>query len=186
MDGWAFAIPVVGLVIVVVAIFTLWRIIKSKKSGFPLADERTAKISGKAFQAGFMIGTYYLLALNFYNIINIEFLGGEQLESMPVINSAVIIMGLTVIVVMTYLGRKEDVWRCPAVRTRIKEFRARYDMTQADLALKVGVRRETIVFLEKGKYNPSLNLAHDVAVALKSTIEELFLWDDEAQDSGTK
>ena len=56
-------------------------------------------------------------------------------------------------------------------------------MTQADLALKVGVRRETILFLEKGKYNPSLNLAHDVALALKSTIEELFLWDDEAQDS---
>ena len=64
------------------------------------------------------------------------------------------------------------------MRTRIKELRARYDMTQADLALKVGVRRETIVFLEKGKYNPSLKLAHDVAVALKSTIEELFLWDD--------
>ena len=69
------------------------------------------------------------------------------------------------------------------MRTRIKEFRARHDMTQADLALKVGVRRETIVFLEKGKYNPSLKLAHDVAVALKSTIEELFLWDDEANDS---
>ena len=51
-------------------------------------------------------------------------------------------------------------------------------MTQADLALKVGVRRETIVFLEKGKYNPSLKLAHDVAVALESTIEELFLWDE--------
>ena len=69
------------------------------------------------------------------------------------------------------------------MRTRIKEFRARYDMTQADLALKVGVRRETIVFLEKGKYNPSLKLAHDVAVALKSTIGELFIWDDEAPDS---
>jgi putative transcriptional regulator len=53
-------------------------------------------------------------------------------------------------------------------------------MTQADLAIKVGVRRETIVFLEKGKYNPSLKLAHDVAVALKSTIEELFIWDNEA------
>lgn len=64
------------------------------------------------------------------------------------------------------------------MRTRIKEFRARFDMTQADLALKVGVRRETIVFLEKGKYNPSLNLAHDVAVALESTIEELFLWEE--------
>jgi len=52
-------------------------------------------------------------------------------------------------------------------------------MTQADLALKVGVRRETVVFLEKGKYNPSLKLAHDVAFALRSTIEELFLWDDD-------
>jgi putative transcriptional regulator len=68
------------------------------------------------------------------------------------------------------------------LRTRIKEFRARYDLTQADLALKVGVRRETILYIEKGKYNPSLKLAHDIAVALNSTIEELFIWDDESQD----
>jgi len=66
------------------------------------------------------------------------------------------------------------------MRTRIKEFRAKYDMTQEDLAQKVGVRRETIVFLEKGKYNPSLKLAHDVAKALKATIDELFIFDDEA------
>jgi putative transcriptional regulator len=71
------------------------------------------------------------------------------------------------------------------VRTRIKEFRARYDMTQEDLAQKVGVRRETIVFLEKGKYNPSLKLAHDVAKALYATIDELFLFDD-AEDGVVK
>jgi putative transcriptional regulator len=63
------------------------------------------------------------------------------------------------------------------MKTRIKEFRARHDLTQEDLAKKVGVRRETIVFLEKGKYNPSLQLAHDVAKALESTIEELFVFD---------
>ncbi|MBW2990082.1 helix-turn-helix transcriptional regulator [Candidatus Woesearchaeota archaeon] len=63
------------------------------------------------------------------------------------------------------------------MRTRIKELRARHNLTQEDLAKKVGVRRETIVFLEKGKYNPSLQLAHDVAKALKSTIEELFIFD---------
>ena len=63
------------------------------------------------------------------------------------------------------------------MKTRIKEFRARHDLTQEELARKVGVRRETIVFLEKGKYNPSLQLAHDVAKALKSTIEELFIFD---------
>lgn len=64
------------------------------------------------------------------------------------------------------------------MKTRIKEFRARYDMTQEDLAQKVGVRRETIVFLEKGKYNPSLKLAYNVAKALNSAIEEIFIFDE--------
>jgi len=65
-----------------------------------------------------------------------------------------------------------------AFKTRIKELRARYDLTQEDLAKMVGVRRETILFLEKGTYNPSLKLAHDVAKALKTTIDELFIFDD--------
>ncbi|EHQ36517.1 helix-turn-helix transcriptional regulator [Methanoplanus limicola] len=62
--------------------------------------------------------------------------------------------------------------------TKIREFRAKKGMTQAQLAEAVGVRRETIVFLEKGKYNPSLKLAHDVAVALDSAIDELFVFKD--------
>jgi len=64
------------------------------------------------------------------------------------------------------------------MKTRIKELRARYDLTQEDLAKKVGVRRETILFLEKGKYNPSLELAHKVAKVLKTTIDELFVFDN--------
>ena len=64
------------------------------------------------------------------------------------------------------------------MRTRIKELRARYNMTQEDLAKVVGVRRETILFIEKGEYNPSLNLAHAIAKALKTSIDELFLFDD--------
>jgi len=54
-------------------------------------------------------------------------------------------------------------------------------MTQDDLARKVGVRRETIVFLEQGKYNPSLKLAHDVARALNAGIEDLFIFEDDSQ-----
>ena len=68
------------------------------------------------------------------------------------------------------------------MRTRIKEFRARYNLTQEDLANLVGVRRETIVFLEKGKYNPSLKLAHDVAKALRSSIDEVFIFDEAESD----
>jgi putative transcriptional regulator len=64
------------------------------------------------------------------------------------------------------------------MNNRIRELRARHDMRQEDLAKKVGVRRETIVFLEKGKYNPSLRLAYDVSRALGSTIEEVFVFDE--------
>lgn len=62
------------------------------------------------------------------------------------------------------------------MKTRIKEFRSKLDMTQEDLARKVNVRRETIIYLEQGKYNPSLKLAHDVAKALKTSIEDLFIF----------
>jgi putative transcriptional regulator len=64
-------------------------------------------------------------------------------------------------------------------RTRIKELRARYDLTQDDLARRVDVRRETILYIEKGKYNPSLILAHDIAKALKTTIDELFIFEED-------
>lgn len=63
------------------------------------------------------------------------------------------------------------------MNNRIKELRARHGLTQEDLAKLTGVRRETIVFLEKGKYNPSLKLAFDVSRALKSTIEEVFVFE---------
>jgi len=53
-------------------------------------------------------------------------------------------------------------------------------LTQEKLAQMVGVRRETIIFLEQGKYNPSLRLAYNVAKALKTNIEELFIFDDGA------
>jgi len=62
------------------------------------------------------------------------------------------------------------------MKTRIKEFRARFGLTQEGLAKKVGVRRETIVFLEQGKYNPSLELAHNVAKVFKAKIEDVFIF----------
>ena len=61
---------------------------------------------------------------------------------------------------------------------KIKELRTKLKMTQEDLARKAGVRRETVVFLEQGKYNPSLKLAHDIAKVLKTTIDKLFIFED--------
>ena len=63
------------------------------------------------------------------------------------------------------------------MKTRMKELRARYSMTQEDLAARVGVRRETVLFIENGKYVPSLKLAHEIAKILKTTVDELFIFE---------
>jgi putative transcriptional regulator len=60
----------------------------------------------------------------------------------------------------------------------MKELREKQHLTQEQLAQKVGVRRETILFLEKGKYNPSLKLACDIAKALGSKIEDVFTFEE--------
>ena len=65
------------------------------------------------------------------------------------------------------------------MKNRMKEYRARLGLTQEKLAEIVGVRRETIIYLEKGKYNPSLKLAHSIARALEADIEDIFILDDD-------
>jgi putative transcriptional regulator len=63
------------------------------------------------------------------------------------------------------------------MNNRIRELRARYNLTQDDLARMVKVRRETIVFLEKNKYNPSLRPAHDIARVFDSNIKDIFIFE---------
>jgi putative transcriptional regulator len=63
------------------------------------------------------------------------------------------------------------------MKNEIKKYRLLAGLTQEDLANKARVRRETIVFLEQGKYNPSLLLASEVAKALGKKIDEVFVLD---------
>jgi putative transcriptional regulator len=65
--------------------------------------------------------------------------------------------------------------------TRIKEYRDIRDMKQSELAEAVGIRRETIVHLENGKYNPSLKLAMDIAKIFNVTVEDLFEFVEDSQ-----
>ena len=64
------------------------------------------------------------------------------------------------------------------MQTRIKEYRALLSLTQEELARMAGVRRETIVFLEQGRYNPSLRLAHNIAIIFGAKIDDIFIFDD--------
>ena len=65
------------------------------------------------------------------------------------------------------------------MKTRIKELRARDGLSQADLAKLVGVRRETVSFVENGEYNPSLLLAARIANYFKEPIEDVFIFDED-------
>ncbi len=72
------------------------------------------------------------------------------------------------------------------IKNRIREYRARFDMKQEDLAARVGVRRETIGNLEKGRYNPSLVLAWNIAKVFGVPIEEVFMVMEDSDASDAK
>jgi putative transcriptional regulator len=65
------------------------------------------------------------------------------------------------------------------MKTKIKEYRAKFDMKQDTLAELVDVRRETIIRIEKGQYNPSLKVAMDIAKVFGVPVEELFSFEEE-------
>ncbi|MFA5745887.1 MAG: helix-turn-helix transcriptional regulator [archaeon] len=63
------------------------------------------------------------------------------------------------------------------MKTKIKELRARFNLTQEDLANKIGVRRETILFIESGRYNPSLKLAKKIVNFFNEKIDDVFIFE---------
>lgn len=65
------------------------------------------------------------------------------------------------------------------LRTKVKEYRERVGLKQSEPAALVGARRETIVHLENGRYNPSLKLAMDIAKVFHTTVEELFFFSED-------
>jgi len=67
------------------------------------------------------------------------------------------------------------------MKNKIKVFRAMHDMTQEDLAQTIGVTRQTILAIEKGKYVPSLDLAFRIARHFNVNIEEVFTYDEEVR-----
>ncbi|MGE5380875.1 MAG: helix-turn-helix transcriptional regulator [Methylocystaceae bacterium] len=67
------------------------------------------------------------------------------------------------------------------MQNRIRELRERKGMTQEELGIKVGVSRQTIISLERGKYNPSISLAYRLARTFDLKIEDVFHFNDEGE-----
>ena len=77
-----------------------------------------------------------------------------------------------------YITDFEKAGACHMIQNRMKEFRAKYNMKQEDLAKLVGVRRETIGNLENGRYNPSILLAFKIARYFGMSIEDIFIYEE--------
>lgn len=93
---------------VLIGIFVFWKMLKDRRSGFPLKDERTKKITGTAATYAFYIGSYFMLALMLVNLLNEEFTGVPLLDVGYALVISILVQSLTFIGVQAYLIRKGD------------------------------------------------------------------------------
>ena len=106
---WSVASIGILATIVLIGIFAVWRLLKDKRSGFPLKDERTQKITGTAATYAFYIGSYFMIALMGVNLLNQEVTGVALLETGYALVISVLVQSLTFLGIQTYLNRKGDV-----------------------------------------------------------------------------
>ena len=93
---------------VLLGVFAIWKILKDRRSGFPLKDERTQKISGTAATYAFYIGSYFMLALMLVSLLNQEFTGVPLLETGYALVISILVQSLTFIGIHAYFNRKGD------------------------------------------------------------------------------
>ena len=105
---WIFVSIGILAIIVLIGVLAIWKILKDKKLGFPTKDERTQKITGIAATYAFYIGSYFMLALMFTNILSTEFLGESILDTGYAIISAILVSNLTFLIVRWHFNRKGD------------------------------------------------------------------------------
>ena len=105
---WIFASIGILAIIVLIGVLAIWKILKNRRLGFPTKDERTQKITGIAATYAFYIGSYFMLALMFTNILSIEFLGESILDTGYAIISAILVSNLTFLIVRWHFNRKGD------------------------------------------------------------------------------
>ena len=94
--------------IVILGVYVIWKIQKELRSGFPLKDERTQRVSGKAAFYAFHLGSYFMLALMLGNILSREIRGVYLLDGWYALIFSIIVQSLMYIGFRLYFEKKED------------------------------------------------------------------------------
>jgi hypothetical protein len=105
---WPVASGGILAIIILVGVFVIWKILKDRRSGFPIKDERTQKVTGTAATYTFYIGTYFMIALMLANILSRELLGTYLYEEGYALVASILVNSLTFLGLRMYFDRKGD------------------------------------------------------------------------------
>jgi len=110
MADLTWTITSVGIVVVMVliAVLLFWKIYKERKSGFPMKDERTSKITGRAATYSLYIGSYFIITILFALLIGKEFFGMPEVEVGYPLIAALLVYNVSFLVLRWYFGRKGE------------------------------------------------------------------------------
>ena len=110
MTASTWPIVSIGIValIVLVGVLLVWRLLKDRKSGFPSADERTQRITGKAALCALLIGNYFTLALMFMLIFGRELYDLQNVDAGYLLIATLLVSSISFLVLSWFFGRKGD------------------------------------------------------------------------------
>jgi Na+/H+ antiporter NhaD/arsenite permease-like protein len=104
--------PIVSIgniaLIILIGVLVLWKMLKEKKSGFPLADERTQKLNGKAAYYAMFVCQYFILAYLLVSFVGREFFGMPEIEAGYPMIAALLVSALSFLVLRWHFGRKGE------------------------------------------------------------------------------
>ena len=105
---WSGMGGVILATVVILGVYLIWRMLKEMRSGLPLKDERTQKVSGKAAYYAFHLGSYFMIALLLLNLLSSEFRGVYLLDGWYALNLTIIVQSLMYLGFRLYYERKDD------------------------------------------------------------------------------
>ena len=104
--------PIVSIgilaLIILIGVLALWKTLKEKKSGFPIADERTQRINGKAAYFALFMGQYFIIAILMVMLVGREFLGMPEIEAGYPLIASVLVSSLSYLALRWHFGRKGE------------------------------------------------------------------------------
>lgn len=104
--GWPIILVLNAVIIILVAIFVIWKVQKEKKAGYPMKDERTLKIQGKAALGTYYINLAFLVSIMLWNIFGNEFLSLPELETGWTVIAIMLVNGISFALLSWYYAKK--------------------------------------------------------------------------------